>query len=327
MKKTVKRTLTLGIAFALLAATLLGCGATAEPTTVRVGSMKGPTSMGLMFLMEEDEAGKADNDYEFQMVTGADELLPLMIKGELDIALVPANVAAVLYNKTEGGVAVIDINTRGVLYMVSADTTMDEFTDLKGKTIYLTGKGTTPDYVLQYLLAQNGMTTEDCTLEYKSEAAEVAAVLAEDPNAVGLLPQPFVTAACAQNEALSIVFSMDEEWSKVCEDEGASTVTGVTVVRKEFLEGNRDAVKAFLKEHADSADAINKDTEAGAALVVEAGIIAKEPLAKKAIPFCSIVCITGEEMKEALSAYLEVLFEQSPEAVGGKLPGEDFYFE
>lgn len=326
MKKTLKKILTLGITFAMLSAILLGCGAASEPTTVRVGSMKGPTSMGLMFLMEEDEAGKADNDYEFQMVTGADELLPLMIKGELDIALVPANVASVLYNKTEGGVAVIDINTRGVLYMVSGDTTMQNFTDLKGKTIYLTGKGTTPDYVLQYLLAQNGMTTEDCTLEYKSEATEVAAVLAEDSNAVGLLPQPFVTAACAQNEALSIVFSMDEEWSKVCEEESASTVTGVTVVRKEFLEKNKDAVEAFLKEHADSADAINKDPEVGAALVVEAGIIAKEPLAKKAIPFCSIVCITGEEMKEALSAYLEVLFAQSPEAVGGKLPGEDFYY-
>ena len=326
MKKTLKKILTLGITFSMLSAILLGCGAASEPTTVRVGSMKGPTSMGLMFLMEEDEAGKADNDYEFQMVTGADELLPLMIKGELDIALVPANVASVLYNKTEGGVAVIDINTRGVLYMVSGDTTMQNFTDLKGKTIYLTGKGTTPDYVLQYLLAQNGMTTEDCTLEYKSEATEVAAVLAADSNAVGLLPQPFVTAACAQNEALSIVFSMDEEWSKVCEEEGASTVTGVTVVRKEFLEKNKDAVNAFLKEHADSADAINKDPEAGAALVVESGIIAKEPLAKKAIPFCSIVCITGEEMKEALSAYLEVLFAQSPEAVGGKLPGEDFYY-
>ena len=326
MKKTLKKILTLGITFSMLSAILLGCGAASEPTTVRVGSMKGPTSMGLMFLMEEDEAGKADNDYEFQMVTGADELLPLMIKGELDIALVPANVASVLYNKTEGGVAVIDINTRGVLYMVSGDTTMQNFTDLKGKTIYLTGKGTTPDYVLQYLLAQNGMTTEDCTLEYKSEATEVAAVLAADSNAVGLLPQPFVTAACAQNEALSIVFSMDEEWSKVCEEEGASTVTGVTVVRKEFLDKNKDAVEAFLKEHADSADAINKDPEAGAALVVESGIIAKEPLAKKAIPFCSIVCITGEEMKESLSAYLEVLFAQSPEAVGGKLPGEDFYY-
>ena len=281
--------------------------------------------MGLLFLMEDAEAGKGANDYRFQMVTGADELLPLMIKGEMDIALVPANVASVLYNKAAGEVAVIDINTRGVLYMVSADASLEQFTDLKGKTIYLTGKGTTPDYVLQYLLAQNGMTEEDCVLEYKSEATEVAAILAQEPDAVGLLPQPFVTSALAQNQALSIVFSMDEEWGKVCE-EGTGTVTGVTVVRKAFLEENEKAVKAFLEEHAKSAEAINKDPKTGAGLVVKAGILGKEALAEKAIPFCSIDCIIGQEMKEALSAYLKVLFDQAPEAVGGKLPGEDFYY-
>jgi len=230
-----------------------------------------------------------------------------------------------LYNKTQGGVTVIDINTLGVLYMVSGDTSLADVTDLKGKTIYLTGKGSTPDYTLQYILAKNGMTDE-CTLEYKSEATEVAATLAENPDAVGLLPQPFVTVACAQNEALSIIFSMDEEWKKAQGDEGSSTVTGVTVVRNEFLKDNEDAVKAFLEEHAESAKAINEDAAAGATLAVEAGIIAKEPIAQKAIPNCNIVCITGEEVKEKLAAYLQVLFDQSPEAVGGSLPGEEFYY-
>ena len=179
--------------------------------------------------------------------------------------------------------------------------------------------------MLQYILAQNGMTA-DCTLEYKSEATEVAALLAENPDAIGLLPQPFVTVACAQNEALSVVFSMDEEWNKAQGENGSSTVTGVTVVRKAFLEENEEAVKTFLAEHAESAEAINADVEQGAALVVEAGIIGKEPIAKKAIPNCSIACITGEEMESRLSGYLQVLFDQSPEAVGGKLPGEDFYY-
>ena len=315
----------LGMTLLILCLALTGCGAKKESTVVRVGSMKGPTSMGLLFMMEADEAGETKNDYEFTMVTAADELLPLVVKGELDIALVPANVASVLYNKTQGGVTVIDINTLGVLYMVSGDTSLADVTDLKGKTIYLTGKGTTPDYTLQYILAKNGMTDE-CTLEYKSEATEVAATLAENPDAVGLLPQPFVTVACAQNEALSIIFSMDEEWKKAQGDEGSSTVTGVTVVRNEFLKENEDAVKAFLEEHAESAKAINEDAAAGATLAVEAGIIAKEPIAQKAIPNCNIVCITGEEVKAKLSAYLQVLFDQSPEAVGGSLPGEEFYY-
>ena len=277
-------------------------------------------------MMEDAEAGKTENNYEFQVVTAADELLPLMIKGEMDIALVPANVASVLYNKTEGGICVIDINTLGVLYMVSGDTNLQSIADLQGKTIYLTGKGTTPDYVMQYILSQNGLSAQDCTLEYKSEATEVAALLAEDPDAIGLLPQPFVTAACAQNEALSIIFDMNEEWEKVQGEGGSRMVTGVTVVRKEFLEENENAVKTFLAEHEASAAAINADPAGGATLVVEAGIVAKEPIAQKAIPFCHIVSITGEDMKQALSGYLQVLYDQSPEAVGGNLPGDDFYY-
>lgn len=297
-----------------------------EKVTVKVGSMKGPTSMGLMFLMEDAEKGESTQNYEFQMATAADELLPLMIKGELDIALVPANVASVLYNKTEGGISVIDINTLGVLYMVSGDDSIASVADLKGKTIYLTGKGTTPDYVLQYLLKGNGFVDGDCTIEYKSEATEVAAVLAENPDAVGLLPQPFVTAACAQNDALKVVLDTNAEWNALQGGDGSSLVTGVTVVRNAFLEENKEVVDAFLADHASSADAINADATTGAALVVEAGIIAKEPLAQKAIPNCNITCITGEEMKQALEGYLNVLFEQAPESVGGALPGDEFYY-
>lgn len=294
---------------------------------MRIGSLKGPTSIGLLSLVEKAEAGDAEGDYEFQMATTADELLPLMVKGELDVALVPANVAGILYQKTNGGICVININTLGVLYMVSGDASLENITDLKGKTIYLTGKGTTPDYVLQYILTQNGMSTRDCKLEYKSEATEVAALLAENPGEVGLLPQPFVTAACAQNEALAVLFDLNEEWDKV-QGEGASRmVTGVTVVRRDFLEQHEDAVKTFLTEHAESVEWVNADLESAATLVVEAGIVAKEPIARKAIPFCHIVSITGEEMKQSLEGYLQVLYEQSPEAVGGALPGEDFYYE
>ncbi len=299
---------------------------TQEAVTVRVGSLKGPTSMGLLFLMEESKNNESRNDYEFQMATAADELLPLMIKGELDIALVPANVASILYQKTEGGVSVIDINTLGVLYMVSGDTSVKSISDLAGKTIYLTGKGTTPDYVLRYLLAQNGMSESDCTLEYKSEATEVAALLAENPNTIGLLPQPFVTVACAQNEALSVVLDMNEEWNEVQSENGSSMVTGVTVVRNEFLEENKEAVEIFLQEHANSAQAINDDVETGAIYAVEQQIVAKESIAQKAIPKCNITCITGEEMQQALSGYLAVLYEQAPESVGGALPKEDFYY-
>lgn len=299
---------------------------TEEPVTLRIGALKGPTTMGLLFMMEAQKDGSNRNDYEFQMATGADELLPLMVSGKLDIALVPANVAAVLYQKTEGNVAVIDINTLGVLYMVSNDPNVTGIQDLKGKTVYLTGKGTTPDYVLQYLLKGAGYAQGDVTLEYKSEATEVAAILAQTEGALGFLPQPFVTAAGIQNDKLRIVFSANDAWLEQQGEKASGLVTGVTVVRKDILADHPGAVKTFLEEHAVSAKAINDDPETGAKYCVEAGIVAKEPIAQKAIPKCNITCVTGTEMKEALSAYLQILFDYDPKTVGGQLPAEDFYY-
>lgn len=320
---------------------LAGCGADSSDTEsdvtaeeiqdyaavdVKVGSLKGPTSMGLVYLMDRAEKGETANNYEFTMAAAADELLPSMISGDLDILLVPANVASVLYNKTEGGVTVIDINTLGVLYMVSGDDTIQSMEDLRGRTVYLTGKGTTPDYVLQYLLAENGLTAEDIVLEYKSEATEVAAVLAKTSEAIGVLPQPYVTAVCAQNENLSVVMDLTEEWAAVQGEGGSSLVTGVTVVRDDFLEKNKEAVDKFLEEHAVSTDYANENVEAAAELVAAAGIIEKVPVAVKAIPECNITYIDGTDMQTALSGYLEVLFEQDASSVGGNLPGDDFYY-
>lgn len=294
---------------------------------VRVGGLKGPTTMGLVKLMEEASQGNTDQEYEFTMVTAADEMTALVAGGKVDIALLPANVASVLYNKMDAGVAVIDINTLGVLYLVSGDTSITSIEQLKGKTVYLPGKGTTPDYSLRYVLAQAGLSEEDVTLEFKSEATEVASVLAEDPNRVGLLPQPFVTAAMAQNEALSMVLNLAEVWDSFqTEENGSRLVTGVTIVNRSFLEENEEAVDTFLKEHEASIQFTASEPDAAAELIAEAGIVAKAPLAKKALPYCNIEYAAGEEMKAALSGYLTVLFEQNPASVGGALPDDAFYY-
>ena len=304
-----------------------------EDVHIRIGSLKGPTSMGLVYLMDQADKGETANNYEFTMTAAADELLPSMLSGDLDIILIPANVASVLYNKTEGGVSVIDINTLGVLYMVSGDDTIRSMEDLKGRTVYLTGKGTTPDYVLKYLLKENGLAETDVTLEYKSEATEVAALLAEVPEAIGVLPQPFVTAACAQNEKLSVVMDLTEQWDMVQDEEGSvrdgiksRLVTGVTVVRNGFLVEHKEAVDKFMEEHAVSAAYANDHVEETAELVAAAGIIEKAPVAVKAIPKCNITYMDGGDMREALSGYLAVLCEQEASSVGGGLPGEDFYY-
>ena len=291
IKKVMRKVTAVALSFAMLGALLTGCGSgkAEEKVTVKVGALKGATTLGLLPLEDKAANGEAGENYEFSMMTAADELLPMMIKGELDIALLPSNVASILYQKTNGGVTVIDINTLGVLYMVSGDSSVTGVEDLAGRTIYLTGKGTTPDYVLHYILSGNGMDADsDCTLEYKSEATEVAALLAENPDAIGLLPQPFVTAACAQNDALSVILDMNAEWEKLQGEDGSRLVTGVTVVRNEFLQEHENAVAAFMEEHQASAQSMNSDVENGAKLAAASGIIAKEPIALKAIPKCNI---------------------------------------
>lgn len=296
-----------------------------EDVTIRVGSLKGPTSMGLVHLMDLSEQGTAGNKYAFTMVTAADELLAKIATRDLDVALVPANVASVLYNKTQA-ITVIGINTLGVLDIVASDESIKSIADLKGKTLYLTGKGTTPEYVIHYLLAANGLTADDVTLEFKSEATEVAAILKAQPDSIGLLPQPFVTAACAQNERLKIVLDLTKEWQAVQGDNGSQLVTGVTIVRKEFLEENPDAIALFIQEHQVSSDFANANVDETSELIARLGIVEKALIAKKALPYCNITCITGEPMSEALSGYLKVLEEQAPASIGGTLPDDGFYF-
>ena len=288
---------------------------------VRVVYLKGPTTMGLVNLMQDSENGEAIGTYEFTMATQPDEIMASFVSGDIDIALVPANVAAVMYNKTEGGVRLVDINTLGVLYCVTGDESIKSVADLAGKTVLTTGQGATPEYAMNYLLEKNGVT--DCSLEFKSEATEIAAVLQEDPTQIAILPQPFVTVAEMQNEGLKTAFGLTDEWEKVSED--SQLITGVTVVRAEYLEEHKAEVENFVKEHAKSAETAVSEVEATSELVAKYGIIEKAPVAAKAIPECNIVCISGDDAKTALSGYLQTLFDADPKAVGGNLPAEDFY--
>lgn len=293
---------------------------------VRVGSLKGPTSMGLVYLMDKAQKGETENHYEFTMTGAADELVGKIASGDLDIALIPANVASVLYTKTQKNVTVLDINTLGVLYVVASDDSIASVADLKGKTVYITGKGTTPEYVMNYLLKENGLAAGDVDLQFKSEATEVASLLKENPEAIGVLPQPFATAACVQNEALKPVVDLTEAWNALNQDSGSMLVTGVTIVRSDFLRENRSPIQMFLEDHRESAQYAVDHVDETAELVAAAGIVEKAPIAKKALPYCNIVCMTGQEMKDALSGYLNVLYEQDAKSVGGQLPGDDFYY-
>ena len=293
----------------------------ASDEVLRVGSLKGPTTMGLVNLMSEVESG-AKSGYSFEMQSQPDVIMSELVSGKLDIALLPANVAAVAYNKTNHGVSAIDINTLGVLYCVTGDENIKSVKDLAGKTVLSTGQGASPEYVLNYLLEKNGVT--DCDVQFKSEATEIAALLKQDPAQIAILPQPFVTVATAQNDQLKVAFSLTDEWKSVSPD--SKLLTGVTVVRNEVLENRAAEVDQFIADHQASTEKAATDVDATAELVAKYGIIAKAPVAKKALPNCNIVAIAGDELKTDLAGYLQVLFDANPKSVGGTMPDDDFYY-
>ncbi len=287
---------------------------------LRVAGLKGPTTMGLVNLMAGEDAA----DYDFEMYGKADEIVPLLVKGELDAAAVPANLAATLYQKTNGAIEVACINTLGVLYVVENGETVNSVEDLKGKTIVTTGKGTTPEYVLRYILSENGVDPDnDVTLDFYSEATEALAQLQAGTSTIAMLPQPFVTSALAQVEGLRVALDMNEEWEKVA---GSKLVTGVLVARKDAVEADPARFAAFMDGYKASVEAANTDLEGTAALCEEYGIVAKAALAQKALPNCNIVFETGDEMKTDLETYFNVLYAADPTSVGGQLPADDFYY-
>lgn len=303
--------------------------ATSEETstfdkTVRIGGLKGPTSMGLVKLMQDNADGKSELNYEFTVEATADMITPLLIKGELDMAAVPANLASVLYNNTEGKIKVLAINTLGVLYIVEKNSSVSSLGDLKGKTVYATGKGSTPEYNLRYLLSQAGLDPDkDVTIEWKSEPSEVVALLKQSDSGVAMLPQPYVTVAQTQISELNVAINLNDEWDKL--NNGSMMVTGVLVASAEFVDNNKDYVDAFLKEYKASTEYINANP-AEASVWVEDKIGVKAAVAEKAVPFCNITFISGAEMKEALSGYLNILFEQNEKSVGGAMPADGFYY-
>ena len=296
----------------------------AAPVDIRIGGLTGPTSMGMAQIMRNAKDGVAANNYQFTIAGSADELTPKLLQGELDMLAVPANLASVLHNNSGGKVRLLAVNTLGVVYIVEKGETVQSFADLKGKTILATGKGSTPEYALRYLLAENGIDPDkDVTIEWKAEPAEVVALLSKAEGGVAMMPQPFVTIAQGQVEGLRVAVDLTQVWDDL--QNGSMMITGVMAVRSDFADANPEAISLFLDEYRASTEFVNANPADAAAIIEEFGIF-KAAVAQKAIPACNIAFMEGEEMKTAMQGYLSVLFAQNPKAVGGKLPEDEFYY-
>lgn len=332
MKKT---TLTLLMAFMLLISTLLASGCSKQTSSnsgqapqqstkekIKIAALKGPTGIGMVKLMEENK-----DSYDISLFDSPDQIVSKVVNGEVDGAAVPSNLAPILYNKTKGSVQLVGINTLGVLYIVENGNTIKDIKDLKGKTIYSSGKGGTPEYVLNYILKKNGLEPDkDVKIEYKADHSTLAAAVASKEANIAILPEPFVTTTKMKDTALQIPIDLTKEWEKASEGKG-KLVMGTIVFRKDFIDKRGTDLDEFLSKYKTSVDFVNNNKEEAGKLIEKNGIIPKAKVAEMAIPKCNIVFISAKDGKESLDKFYSVLNENDPKSIGGKMPDEKFYYK
>lgn len=299
--------------------------APAEKAKIKVAALKGPTGLGMLKLMSDNDAKTAKNNYEFTLAGSPDEIVTKITTGEVDVAAVPTNLAATLYNKTSGKIQLAAVNTLGVLSVLTNGEEIKTIADLKGKTIYSSGQGSTPEYALNYILKQNGLVVgKDVTVKYLTEHAELATQLISGKVKIAVLPEPFVTQVTVKNKNIKNALNLTQEWDKAAGNKSVLTM-GCLIVRKDFTEKNKAAFDSFLAEYKDSAAYTNAQVKEAAALSEKYNIM-PSAVAEKAIPNCNIVYIDGADMKAKIPDFLQILFQANPKSVGGKIPGDDFYY-
>mgnify|MGYP002110694458 CR=1 FL=1 len=321
MKKNLMKRIVAMITAAVMLfslAAFAACSKKQDDTEIRIAALKGPTGMGMVKLADKQNYP----NYTVSIEASPDALNPRIISGEVDVAAVPVNLASVLYNKLDGDISVLAVSTLGVLYVVEAGSEVNSVADLAGKTVYATGQGATPEYILNYLLDKNGVAGS-VEVNYVGEHAALATMLANGSAEIGMLPEPNVTSTLAGNDNLRIALNLTEEWNKVCSTE---LVQGVVIARKSFVNEHPEAIEQFLREYEKSSAFVNENIDEAAKLIVDAGILGNVEIAKKAIANCNISFSKGEAMHKAVEGMLAVLFEANPKSIGGKLPDKDFYY-
>ena len=321
MKKNLMKRIVAIIPAAVMLVSLAAfaaCSKKQDDTEIRIAALKGPTGMGMVKLADKQNYP----NYTVSNEASPDAFNPRIISGEVDVAAVPVNLASVLYNKLDGDISVLAVSTLGVLYVVEAGSEVNSVADLAGKTVYATGQGATPEYILNYLLDKNGVAGS-VEVNYVGEHAALATMLADGSAEIGMLPEPNVTSTLAGNDNLRIALNLTEEWNKVCSTE---LVQGVVIARKSFVNEHPEAIEQFLREYEKSSAFVNENIDEAAKLIVDAGILGNVEIAKKAIPNCNISFSKGEAMHKAVEGMLTVLFEANPKSIGGKLPDKDFYY-
>ena len=333
MKKLLAILLTMALVFALV-----GCSDTDTTSTPNVSTdseaytavdmsvayMTGPTGIGMAKLNADSDAKLTANNYTFTVATAATDITGKFLKGEINIASVPTNVAANLYNKSNGKVRMLAVNTNGVLSILEKGNTIKSVADLKGKTIYSTGKGQNPEYILNYILNKNGINpATDVTINFVS-SDDLKAKLISGEAEIAMAPEPLATAVMVQNKQLNRALSINDEWSKVSDTE---LMMGCVIALDSYVEANPKAIEKFLEEYEASIKFATTNIDETATYCEKYGIAPKAAIAKKSIPISNLCYVPGTDMKTNVNGYYSVLFDADPTSIGGKLPADDLYYK
>lgn len=328
----MKRIISIILSCAFLVAICTGCqnktaNSNAAKEDISIASITGPTGIGLAPLMEKNDKGDANNNYTFSMVSSPDEAVAKITSGEVNIAAIPTNLAATLYNKTQGKTRMLAVNTMGVLYVLENGTSIQNVEDLKGKTIYSTGQGANPEYILDYILTNHNLQPgKDVTINFVSTNDELATLMQSGKAQIAMVPEPTVSVVQAKSGGIRTALDITEEWNKISDDQN-SLLMGCVVANEDFVSQHADAVKRFLDEYRDSIEEAKSNVETAAELCENYGILPKAEIAKAAIPHCNLTYIDGSNMKNQIENYFGVLYDANPKSIGGNLPGEDFYYQ
>lgn len=294
-----------------------------EPVQVTIAGLKGPTSIGMIKMIDEKAMNNDDYNVEYIAENAPDALTAKIINGEIQISSVPINLASVLYNKTEGNIQLMAVNTIGNLYIVGTEE-ISSLADLEGKTLGMSGKGSTPDFAMNYILKQNGLEGK-VELDYSTDHATLAQSVIAGDTKIALLPQPFVTQTMMKNNNVKMLVDLNEAW-KEASSQASELYTGCIVVNKEFAENNKEFVDEFLKQYEASVNWVNENPKDASVLVEKNEIMPSAALVEKAIPYCGITYAKAQEAKTGLNSFYKVLFDSNPSSIGGKLPDDAFYF-
>lgn len=326
----MKKRLFLIITVLVMALSLVSCTEKAPAydaeKEISVMVLNGTTGFGAAKLIDDSKNGTAALNYKFSVESDASAVNAALINGSVDIAALPTNAAAVVYNKTQGGVKVAAVNTLGVLYVVENGDTVKSFSDLKGKTLYVPGQGSNPEYITAYLCEKNGLKVgEDITLDFTYNApADLRTAVASGKVELAVLPEPMVTIAKSANDKLNTALDLTAEWDKVAQKD--SLMQGCIVVSKKFAEENPNELNKFLEEYSASVTFVNENPKEASEMIAEHGIFEKAAVAQKAIPGCNLCYISGDSMKKSLSTFFNIMFDADSKSVGGAVPSDDIYY-